>query len=1844
MCLAPSTVTTLACFELTDFLGDPEKIGMNMKMTKSISFFSIFLLAMGTLAHSAERYTLHSFQKIQLTDQFFAEGANYGDFNRDGVMDVVSGPYWYAGPTYTERHEYYAAKAYDINGYSDNFFAFTHDVDGDGWTDIIVVGFPGKEAWWFANPRGKPGRWQRHVVFPVVDNESPTFTDITGDDRPDLVFMTGGQLGYAEIPQDNPRQPWKFTPISPVRNQYQRFTHGLGVGDVNGDGRPDILEKDGWWEQPSADTQEAFWKFHEVKFSAPGGAQMYAYDIDGDGDNDVVTSKAAHAYGLAWFENLGSKNGTIEFKEHLILSEKDEPNEYGVSFSQLHALALSDMDGDGLLDVITGKRFWAHNGNDPGERDPAVLYWFQTVRESDGTRFVPHRIDSNSGVGTQVVVGDLNGDNWPDIVVGNKKGMFVFLHQAKEVDRQTWEAAQPKPQLGAGQPRQPRTGPEISSNAAAETAGEVARKAEPQILQVAAKPLATQESQASAPPQAAQAWSPEMGIPPVASDGRRLNLDFETGDLRDWKSVGSAFSGQPVKGDTVRQRRADSVSGHAGNYWIGTYEIYGDGLHGTLASVPFPVTHPWATFLVGGGGHEYTRVEVVRADTDEVIFKTRGLDAEEMRPVAVDLRPHLGKEIYLRLVDQVGSGWGHINFDHFRFHDLEPKVPPLPQAPMRPDEYAFARLPAEDAARAMKLPPGFSVKVCAAEPDVKQPIAMALDDRGRVWIAEAYEYPQRAKGDHGRDRILVFEDTDGDGRFDKRKVFFEGLNLVSGLEVGFGGVWVGAAPYFMFIPDQDENDVPDREPEILLDGWHWEDTHETLNSFIWGPDGWLYGCHGVFTHSRVGKPGTPDNQRVPLNAAIWRYHPTRHQFEVFAHGTSNPWGVDFDDYGQAFCTACVIPHLFHVIQGARYHRQAGQHFNPYTYVDIQTIADHRHYLGKNPHAGNNKSDDAGGGHAHAGAMIYLGDTWPQEYRGKIFMNNIHGQRLNMDVLTPRGSGFVGSHGPDFLLTQDRASQMLYMRYGPDANVYVIDWYDMQACHDETPDVHDRSNGRVYKIVYGDQHTAPANLKEKSDRELAELVLHQNDWYVRHARRLLQERAAVREIDQDARDRLTQIATDRSAPVTRQLRAMWALHAIGMPHEVVIRNLAADGDERLIAWAVRLAAENIESGSEPWKSWAEWPQLLERIARGNQGQPSGNYHSPIVRLAIASVVQRLPLEQRWPILEALTRHTEDADDHNLPLMYWYAAEPLAEADVNRALALGISCSQTIPLLRDFMLRRIASLDGNAGLPVLVGALGTSTISEEQLAILRAIRSSLSGQRHVEPPAQWKAVYRDLSKSDNEEVRREATALGVTFGDAAALEELRKLVASGEVDAGARRDALQALLAARDARLVETLYELLNDEDLRTSAISGLALYDDPRTAAKLLAIYPSLSSAEKRLTLATLSSRVPYGLALLNAVKSKQIPVADLPADLVRQLHNLKDEAVDGLLAEIWGQVRSTPEDKAALIAQYRKLLAQPPERAPDPQLGRAVFAKTCQQCHTLYGVGDTIGPDLTGSNRADAEYLLSNIVDPGALIAKEYQSTVIVMVDGRVVTGIVTKEDEKTLTVRTATETVVIPQEEIETRDLSELSLMPEDQLKQFSQHEFLSLIDYLRGRSQVPMLATKDNADLLFNGRDLTGWAGDSQLWSVENGEIVGRSPGLEHNSFLISDLSAENFRLSFDVKLVDDSGNSGVQFRSKALNGFHEVQGYQADIGPDWWGKLYEENGRAVLWDKSGERHVKRGEWNHYVIEALGNRIRTWINGQLCVDFEETAGERRGVFALQLHAGQPMEVRFKNLKLEVE
>jgi putative membrane-bound dehydrogenase-like protein len=1346
---------------------------------------------------------------------------------------------------------------------------------------------------------------------------------------------------------------------------------------------------------------------------------------------------------------------------------------------------------------------------------------------------------------------------------------------------------------------------------------------------------------------AARAADPDAGVLPVGADGKPLNLDFESGTLKDWTATGDAFVGQPIRGDTVTRRRTDMKSRHQGEYWIGGWEKKRDAATGTLTSVPFTVTHPWASFLVGGGPYPETCVELVRADVGEVFFRASGLAEEDLRRVAVDLRSVMGKKMFIRLVDKHTGHWGHVNFDDFRFHSEDPKVPlrPAPReqliAQSPADEYKYAGLPPDKAAAAMTVPEGFTVSLFAGEPDVKQPIAFCLDDRGRLWVAEAYCYPTRKPRpgillpENERkdgDRIVIFEDSKGTGHFDKKTVFMEGLNLLSGIEYGFGGIFVGAAPYFAFIPIDASGDKPAGPPQILLDGWGYEDTHETLNTFTWGPDGWLYGCHGVFTHSKVGKPGMPAKDRTTLNAGIWRYHPTRHTFEVFAEGTSNPWGLDFDEHGQMFIEACVIPHCWHIIQGGRYQRQAGPHDNPYTYADIQTIADHLHYVGATPHSGNNRSDSAGGGHAHCGLMIYQGGAWPEEYRGKIFMGNIHGRRLNVDIPKPAGSGYVASHGKDFLLANDAWARFINFKYGPDGNVYMIDWYDKQACHDKKQEIWDRSNGRIYKISYrGTKPVTGVDLAKKSNQELCDLVLNsKNEWYARQARRNLQERGKT---EADKTELLKDwIAAapdiDRSVEGGRdagyRLRALWLHNAImSFPEGILLRRLG-DEDPYVRAWTIQFAIQ------QKWNLPETVHQKLIQLAEKDL--------SPIVRLFLASAAQRMPVADRWGIVDALAAHGEDANDHNLPLMVWYAAEPLATENPIRALDLATKAK--LPLLA-FMVRRIGEGGRPAAVALLVEKLSRTEGPANQRIILAGINEALKGRRRVDMPASWPAAFASLQYGKDAEVRNLALALAVTFGDAKALAEMRTVLADTAADAARRQAALMTLVGAKDPQIVPLLQKLIAEPALRGAAIKALANYDDPATPNLLLKAYPSLTPAERRDALNTLAARASYAKAMLDAVASKIIPSADVSADIVRQLRGLRNAELDRRIGEVWGVVRDTPADRKAAIAKYKKMLTTLPAVSPDLSHGRAIYAKTCQQCHTLYGTGGKVGPDITGSNRPNLDYLLENILDPSAVIPKEYAATLINLKNGRAITGIVKEETAAALMVATANEMLTVAKADIDTREPSDKSMMPDDLLKDLTEGDVRALVAYLQNPKQVPILGTTDTAKEFFNGKDLTGWIGDPKLWSVENGEIVGKSPGIKHNQFLVSDLTATDFKLWLKIKLVPNEGNSGIQFRSEPLPD-GEMRGPQADVGAGWWGKLYEESARGVLSNNGGEKFVKKNDWNEYVVEAAGSHVRTWINGQLCVDLDDPKISRRGVFGLQIHSGGPMEVRFKDLKLE--
>ncbi|MEO1983891.1 MAG: PVC-type heme-binding CxxCH protein [Fuerstiella sp.] len=1396
---------------------------------------------------SAENnHIVHSFTRTQLTDVYFSEGASAGDINGDRVADVVYGPYWFEGPDYETKHEIYPAMPQNRNGYADNFFCWGHDFDGDGNNDILTVGFPGRPGYVYRNPgpQNLDRLWEKFDVVDSVANESPQFTDVTGDGIKELVCTRHGHYGFATPTDGRPFEKWTFHEISPDVAP-KPFGHGLGVGDVNGDGRPDIIARDGWFQQPRVYEPNDHWQFHKAAF-CPGGADIFAYDVDGDGDNDVITSLSAHTYGLAWHENIPDEDGRIRFEQHVIMGITAADNAYGVLFTEPHAVKLADINGDGLLDIVTGKTYWSHHAQSPMWDAGAVVYWFELHRTAvagkkaaesteNGTvavDWIPHKADGESGIGRGLFVGDINDDGLPDIVTGGMKGAHVLTHVRREVSHEEFERNQPR---------------------------------------------------------------------------KRMAM------------------------------------------------------------------------------------------------------AEGLAPKA--------------------------------------------------------------AAAQMTVPPGFKVQLAAGEPMICQPIAMCFDHKGRLWVAEAHTYPVRAPDGQGKDRIVIFEDENHDGVFDTSKTFIEGLNLVSGLQVGFGGVYVGAAPYLMFIPDRNGDDVPDGNAAVLhnadvvqfpndvpagatvlRDGFGWHDTHETLNAFVWGPDGWLYGCHGVFTHSKVGRPGATDEQRQGLNAGVWRYHPTKDVFEVFAHGTSNPWGVDFNDNGQAFITACVIPHLWHMVQGGRYHRQGGQHFNAHTYDDIKTIADHAHYVGNiRDHAwwGHEPkvaggTAEAGGGHAHAGAMIYLGDNWPDKYRNQIFFSNIHGNRINNDLLEPveGRSGYVGHHGDDFLFANDRYYRGINLRCGPDGSVYLIDWYDKNACHRRDPEIWDRSNGRIYRISYGtpDQKIA-LDTSQWTAEQLLAAHEHRNDWHVRMARKRLMEIGPSPQVV----DSLWAAAADTTRTVDRRLRYLWTLHALDGLHETQAIQLLKDSEEYIRAWTIQLTLEDRKASSEVQTA-------MTSLATSDP--------SAVVRMYLASALQRLPLQQRWSLATALAGRAEDVDDHNIPLLLWYGIEPLVPTDANRATALALQTK--FPLLRRYIFRR-ASAQQDTIAPV-VATLDRAEDTEIQQLILDEMLAAFEGRVDIPMPGAWQTAYTKLSRADDQVLRDKADQLAIIFGDQRVLAPMRKLLGNPKQDIKRRQQALDVLVRAQDseAGLVLLKDSVLNNAQLQGAAIRALGALGNDSVPGILLSRYDSFPPAARADAISTFVSRPTWTTQLLTSIGKHQIPAGDLHAYHVRQILAFKNSSLSDLLRKHWGDIRESSADRKVQIAQWKKTLNPKFLAAAHLGNGRRVYMKTCQNCHRLLGTGGDIGPDITGSNRANLDYILDNILDPSAVVGRTYQMTVVALLNGQVVSGLLKLETDSALTIQTINDKVVVAKSQIEERTLSKVSMMPERQLDSLAKEDARDLIAYLASPRQV--------------------------------------------------------------------------------------------------------------------------------------------------------------------------------------
>jgi len=954
------------------------------------------------------------------------------------------------------------------------------------------------------------------------------------------------------------------------------------------------------------------------------------------------------------------------------------------------------------------------------------------------------------------------------------------------------------------------------------------------------------------------------------------------------------------------------------------------------------------------------------------------------------------------------------------------------------------------AARAFQVPAGFKVTVFAAEPEVRNPIAMAWDVKKRMWVAENYTYAEKGKRfDLSlRDRIVIFEDRDRDGKAERRKVFTDKLQMLTSVEVQPGGVWAMCPPQLLFIPDRDGDDIPDSEPEVILDGFTVANSnyHNLANGLRWGPDGWLYGRCGGSCPGNVGAPGTLDEERVPLRGGIWRYHPKRKFFEVVVHGTTNPWGHDWDQNGEGFFINTVNGHLWHMIPGGHFDRPFGRSINPLVYEEIQMHADHWHFdkTGSWTKSRGGAANEFGGGHAHIGMCIYQGDHLPEEWRGKLLTWNQHGRRLNRERLERQGSGYVARHEPDQFLAGDEWFRGLDIREGPDGALYGLDWSDTGECHDHTG-VH-RTSGRIYRFSYGETKEVPSASSFKGQKY--NYTRNASPWGRRQVRKILaQDRSA---------NRVTRLPTDffDGGEPLNKLRMLWMVHSVKpIEREVLIKILEED-DEHLRVWAIRFLTDEwaIDSVYGPManRKVASDPELRDRFVKMAKEDQSG-----LVRLALASTLQRIAVEDRVVLAKALARRVEDILDHNLPKLVWYGLMHLGEEK------LEVARVTRWPDLARFLAR------SSCGKPAMVEKVVEISAANEAMmeALLQGLVDGFKGVQKAPTPRGWDKVSPILAKR----VPRLTRELSVLFGDTLAMDSLKNIALDEKKEISVRKQALAALIDAKVKDLRPLCEQLFWVKGLSDTAVKGLAQFDNDEVGQKLVKSLGKLPLAEERAAVIdVLVTRKKWAGFLLAELKAGEIPRRSVTPFHARQILAMKDEDLSMMLQEVWGEVRESDEDLKKIIINLERVLTPEVRARGDKGQGRVLFQTLCASCHQLYGQGGKLGPDLTGSGRADLGYLLENIITPNSVVPVEYQMSLITLKDGRVMSGVITASDDRTMTLQTLADEILIEKKSVIKNIRMKDSIMPSGLLSTLSTEQIRDLITYLMHPQQVAFPESK--------------------------------------------------------------------------------------------------------------------------------------------------------------------------------
>ncbi|MCA9054944.1 MAG: hypothetical protein KDA75_13980, partial [Planctomycetaceae bacterium] len=835
------------------------------------------------------------------------------------------------------------------------------------------------------------------------------------------------------------------------------------------------------------------------------------------------------------------------------------------------------------------------------------------------------------------------------------------------------------------------------------------------------------------------------------------------------------------------------------------------------------------------------------------------------------------------------------------------------------------------------------------------------------------------------------------------------------------------------------------------DGFGYGDTHETINSFLWGPDGWLYGNQGVFNTSLIGKPGAHESERERLNAGVWRYHPARQVFEVFAHGGSNQWGLDYDLHGQIFITHCRSfwgrGSTTHVMRGGHYWNQVNSGYAPFiSAVDFLGLPHMRNYLLASARYGHGEggagkpgSRQVYGGHSHVGTMVYLGDNWPAEYRDHLFTHNLHGHQMNQQVNLREAGGYDTVHaGKDVLFCADQQYIGVDLQYGPDGAVYISDWYDPRHCHNPNVEQWDRGNGRMYRMKH-DANWKPVRVDytQATDEQLVEAQLNANDWHVRMARLVLSERAATGSISDAALRRLRDLV--RTHPQDdRRLRALWTLYTVDQLDDATIDTALRDDSEYVRGWAVQLATQQEMS--------AEAMAEIVRVAEQNE--------SLFVDRCLASAVQVLPPETAWDVAERVASHSSANQDRDLPSLLWYGVAQRMEQDGARAIRL--SEATEIPALRDDILW-YAARRTDAGREHLVMQIASSPpdVRDRVLALLAL---AVSDQRGLTAPEPWSGIAPRLYDSSDLRTRSLAELIGSAFGDPELLQRMRRMLADNQSDVTARKRAISVLKRDASNENVPLYLKYLDEQALTAELIPLLARSSDRSVADALITRLAAFDPPNAAAAMQALCSRVEWANLLLDAVTDGRVAKDQLTAFYARQIASLGDATLNGRLGREWGRFSQTSDERRAEIATLVAAYRVAPLWAYNAQAGGNHFKKLCANCHVATEDRPAAAPKLAGTGSKGIEYILENIIDPNAVIGRDFQARVIVTTEGRIITGLVEQETETAVTIRTLTDTVTIARSEVSDSVVSESSFMPEGLLKTLNDRERIELLKYLMG------------------------------------------------------------------------------------------------------------------------------------------------------------------------------------------